>query len=111
MRILYLTLKGKWFDMIAAGIKKEEYREIKPYWENRFIDQKKQTALDATTESEIAWKGFDAVFFKNGYSKEARSMLVEFKGFDIGSGYPHWGGGNETFILKLGEIINPPSKK
>lgn len=37
MKILHLTLKKKWFDMIASGEKKEEYREIKPYWEKRFI--------------------------------------------------------------------------
>jgi hypothetical protein len=26
MRILHLTLKKKWFDMIASGEKREEYR-------------------------------------------------------------------------------------
>lgn len=31
-KILYLTLKKQWFDMINDGIKTEEYREIKPYW-------------------------------------------------------------------------------
>lgn len=36
MKTLHLTLNKKWFDMIAAGVKKEEYREIKPYWERRF---------------------------------------------------------------------------
>ena len=34
-KILRLTLKGIWYDMIAAGTKTEEYREIKPYWEKR----------------------------------------------------------------------------
>lgn len=37
MSTLKLTLKKKWFDMIASGEKKEEYREIKPYWIKRFI--------------------------------------------------------------------------
>ena len=27
-KILHLTLKKKWFDMIASGEKKEEYREM-----------------------------------------------------------------------------------
>ena len=31
-KILYLTLKKQWFDMINDGIKTEVYREIKPYW-------------------------------------------------------------------------------
>ena len=33
MKYLQLTLKKKWFDLILSGEKKEEYREIKPYWE------------------------------------------------------------------------------
>lgn len=35
--MLTLPIKKKWFDMIKDGIKKEEYREIKPYWTRRFI--------------------------------------------------------------------------
>ena len=30
--MLVLPIKKKWFDMIASGEKKEEYREIKPYY-------------------------------------------------------------------------------
>ena len=36
MKTLTLPLKKKWFDMIKAGIKKEEYRECSSYWINRF---------------------------------------------------------------------------
>lgn len=31
-KILRLTICKKWFVMIIAGTKKEEYREIKAYW-------------------------------------------------------------------------------
>jgi len=31
--ILHLTVKKKWFDLIASGDKKIEYREFKSYWE------------------------------------------------------------------------------
>lgn len=34
--MLTLPIKKKWFDMIVAGEKKEEYREIKPYYDSRF---------------------------------------------------------------------------
>lgn len=34
--ILVLPVKKKWFDMICSGQKKEEYREIKPYYRSRF---------------------------------------------------------------------------
>ena len=30
--MLTLPIKKKWFDMILSGEKKEEYREIKPYY-------------------------------------------------------------------------------
>ena len=35
MKTLYLVLKSKWYDMIASGEKREEYREVKPYWKKR----------------------------------------------------------------------------
>ena len=34
-KTLKLTLCRQWFDLIKSGEKKEEYREIKPYWINR----------------------------------------------------------------------------
>ena len=34
--MLILPIKKKWFDMIVSGEKKEEYREIKPYYDSRF---------------------------------------------------------------------------
>ena len=37
MKTLTLSLKKQWFDMIKAGIKKEEYREIKPHYIRQFI--------------------------------------------------------------------------
>ena len=33
--MLVLPIKRKWFEMIASGEKKEEYREIKPYYDKR----------------------------------------------------------------------------
>ena len=39
-KILHLTLKKKWFDMILSGEKTDEYREIKPYWTKRLIPKK-----------------------------------------------------------------------
>lgn len=33
--MLILPIKKKWFDMIVSGEKKEEYREIKPYYDSR----------------------------------------------------------------------------
>lgn len=33
--MIVLPIKKKWFDMIASGEKKEEYREMKPYYDKR----------------------------------------------------------------------------
>lgn len=39
-KVLTLTVSKQWFDMIVAGEKTEEYREIKAYWINRLIQAK-----------------------------------------------------------------------
>nr|DAF32874.1 MAG TPA: hypothetical protein [Caudoviricetes sp.] len=39
-KVLSLAVSKKWFDLIASGIKREEYREIKPYWEKRLLNYK-----------------------------------------------------------------------
>lgn len=38
-KVLTLTVSKQWFDMIADGRKNEEYREIKPYWIKRLVNQ------------------------------------------------------------------------
>jgi hypothetical protein len=94
MKILHLTLKRKWFDMILSGEKSEEYREIKPYWIARMHFDVWNT------------KPFDLVIFKNGYSKNAREMTVEFNSLSVGLGKTEWGGGaKEVFIISLGKIL------
>lgn len=94
MRILHLTLKKQWFDMIASGEKREEYREVKPYWRNRLFGKK-----------------FDAIHFRNGYSKGSPTMLVELRSVMTGLGRTDWGAPyHDVYILRLGSIIetNPP---
>lgn len=88
MKILHLKLKKKWFDMIVSGVKKEEYREIKPYWDKRLN------------------KSFDIVRFKNGYAEDSPTMDIELIEIITGQGKTEWGGSNkEVYILKLGKII------
>ena len=38
--VLNLVVSKQWFDMIVSGEKTEEYRAIKSYWINRFIQAK-----------------------------------------------------------------------
>ena len=37
-KTLHLVLKRKWWDMIASGVKREEYREVTLYWAKRLFD-------------------------------------------------------------------------
>jgi len=110
MKVLHLTLKKKWFDMIASGEKTEEYRDIKPYWHDRLYDfaivsRNNSTAL----KKPIAFKKFHCVQFKNGYSKNASTMSFWCLGIEIRKGNPEWGAiHNELyFVIKLGERIKP----
>lgn len=101
MRILHLTLKRKFYDMIDLGDKREEYRELKEYWQNRLWIRDSDLGFDGGF-----FKDFDVVKFKNGYSKHARTMLWEFKGTSIGEGKPQWGAPpQDVFIINLGERI------
>jgi hypothetical protein len=100
-KVLRLTLKKKWFDMISSGEKKEEYREIKPYWKVRLTDQKK---IWARPQSQWKFNKFDVVEFKNGYGKNAPTITVEFKGISIGKAKSEWSDNwqGDVFIIKLG---------
>lgn len=92
---LYLTLKKEWFDMIASGEKKEEYREIKDYWLNRLFKNGKPLE-------------FKNICFKNGYSKNCPVMWCEFKGIDIDYARPEWSGGwdGEVIVIKIGDVLS-----
>lgn len=97
--ILHLTLKKKWFDMILSGIKKEEYREIKPYWIKRLVAN--------PLLSGIVYKRFTHVTFKNGYNKNSREILVEVEDIRTSKGRIEWGAteGVKCFVIELGKIV------
>lgn len=95
LKILHLTLKKKWFDMIKSGQKKEEYRELKPYFYNRFI------------KKEGGFNSFDRILFINGYSPKSPRFEIEWKGIRVDEGNIEWGAekGVKYFVISLGEII------
>lgn len=96
VKTLHLTLKKKWFDMILSGEKKEEYREIKPYWFNRL-----QYPFSEK------YRPYTHVKFKNGYSKSAPEMIVECLGIEKGKCKADWSYGaiEDHFVIKLGKIL------
>ena len=86
--VLTLPIKKKWFDMIASGVKKEEYRGLTPYYESRLGKH-----LDGN--------GFRIVL-RNGYKKDSPKLSC-FVSLRIGNGRPEWGAepGKVYFILKI----------
>ena len=115
MKVLHLTLKKKWFDMILSGRKKEEYRAVKGYWMKRLAGVKGcGTGYNFTILCNRQNKGieYDAVFFRNGYSKDSPSFLIECKEIIVGQGRKVWGAPeHKVFIIKLGKILQPPTIK
>jgi len=107
MKTLHLTLKKKWFDMISSGEKTEEYREIKDYWINRLTEDKSICQM-GNSGFVVNDRKFDKVLFKNGYSKDAPTMIVECKGIETTTGKTEWGAeeGEHYFVIKLGKIIS-----
>lgn len=123
--------------MILSGEKKEEYRELKAYWITRLI--KINNPEEARGENKVIphniaydleshepagvlrsyyseFKKFDYVEFRNGYQKNARSMMFKCEGITIGRPKPGWCGygiknmkGN-VFIIKLGINIYVPDE-
>jgi len=96
MRILHLTLKKKWFDMILSGKKTEEYREVKPYWIKR-----------------LSSKSYDAIHFRNGYSAGSPAFTIELLDISRSLGIVEWGApeGEVVYMLKLGKILeNNPTQ-
>ncbi len=79
-KILHLTLYRKWFDLIALGEKREEYRNAeKGYWVKR-----------------LAGRHYDEIHFRNGYGLDLPFMRVECLGIECVA---------YRFIIKLGKIL------
>jgi hypothetical protein len=90
MRFLELTLKREWFDMIARGEKKEEYRNPTDWILSR-----------------LNGKEYDFVRFRNGYNPGSPICVCEYRGWKWGHGRAEWGGrqgGSKYIIISLGKI-------
>jgi len=126
MKTLHLTLKKKWFDMIASGEKTEEYRELKDYWAQRLFNRIEHPRSGYFSPYPDFWSKdyefngwnnftggapvfieFDAVIFRNGYSGGAPLMSFRNPTISIDTGIPEWGAepGKKYFVIKLGERV------
>ena len=100
--MIILPIKRKWYEMILTGEKKEEYREIKPYYKSRF-----KKVFSMHPYSFIPYgQDVHEVVFRNGYSKESPSFTA-LCSLDIKSGIEEWGAEPEVeyYVLTIKEII------
>lgn len=129
MKTLHITQQKKWFDMVAAGIKKEEYREIKPYWIDRLLTYSHTMSPEDWYPEELAqellkfphsydttirayggqFRKYHLVHSRNGYGKNAPMVRWQHKGIRVGTPNPEWCPpefhGKTFFILEIGELL------
>ncbi len=125
-KILKLTLKKKWFNMILSGEKTEEYREFNDYWKSRlgikkgskmakmsFMDYPNLLALSIYISLGydcVPRFDYTAVEFYNGghFSNKLPHFKIELREIWINTGKPEWGAevGKDYFVLKLGRILS-----
>lgn len=128
--MLTLPIQKKWYDMILSGEKREEYREIKEYYETRFQNLfgaitiypfiEDYSASDTTPASiflhrseyellqgeavpeEIRKEGIQEIIFRNGYSKNSKAIKARCR-LRIGKGRPEWGAepDKQYYVLEI----------
>jgi hypothetical protein len=118
--MLTLPIQKRWFDMILSGEKKEEYREIKEYYETRFqnlfgavtiypssifSDRSEYELLQGeAVPEEIRKDSMQEIIFRNGYSKDSKAIKARCK-LRIGKGRPEWGAepDKQYYILEISD--------
>lgn len=92
--MLVLPIKKKWFDMIRSGEKKEEYREMKPYYDKRLGYLTEGTGKVTT------------IILRNGYNYNSPSIKCKCT-VEIGEGKKEWGADPyiNYYIIKIIEIL------
>lgn len=91
-KVLTITVSKQWFDMIVADEKTEEYRDIKPYWASRLVNQQAESGDVLFDEfggycrviGKLEYKTYTHVLFINGYRKDSPRIKNEIESITIG---------------------------
>ena len=94
--MLTLPIKRKWFDMILAGEKTEEYRANTAYWRKRLL----RASVIQRLNPEMGQNGL-RLLLRNGYRKDAPSAVIELSGVTLGKGRTEWGAEPGVNYLRL----------
>ena len=107
--MLTLPIKRKWFDMILAGEKTEEYREVSDYYTTRFRNliwypYRKNSTIENRFREVAASGGvrYADVILRNGYKCDAPAVRIGGC-LMIREGKPEWGAepGREYYVLTI----------
>ena len=103
--MLVLPIKKQWFDMILSGEKKEEYREIKPYYTKRFVNIGLLEEVFYDKENTAPTFNRVDIMFRNGYSADSPSFVATV-GLTKDFGNPEWGAipGEKYYVLHIKDI-------
>ena len=91
-KVLKLTLKKKWFDLMKDGFKKIEFRDPSEWILSRLLDENGNE------------KEYDLIEFRNGYGKNAPSFCCEFLGWDIEEKQTEYIFGSVKIISEVGTV-------
>ena len=106
--MLILPIKKKWFDMIASGEKKEEYRNTSSYYMTRFAKVFGECAYGIVYPKCFETESLVAEFmFRNGYSKNSPSLIAKCT-LSVGNGKKEWGAApcKNYYRLHIKEVRN-----
>lgn len=124
-KVLTLSVKKEWFDKIVSNEKKEEYREVKPYWVARFyydrfgklspkmvkeltdyiIKHGDTEHFEAKNGIEVSFIPYTHVLFINGYGDDKPRVEKEIEWIDIDRPRKGWCPddflGKEFFVIRF----------
>lgn len=123
---LHLTIEQKWLKLIFLGVKRNEYREIKPYWlkrlfithstlYNEFVTFSTERELKAACKT-LKRQGlkkcnyiprfYDKIKFRGGYGANSPIIIIEYKTLLIRKGIEEYGAPKyPVFDIELGKIL------
>ena len=108
-RYLTLVLDFKWYDMIASGVKLEEYREFKPFYQRQLLGRAYQPG-EKVNINRVRWElethaaaKYRGVILRKGYNTGEELKKDCIFRFDYGknSRYAH---------ILCGEFLRIPSE-
>lgn len=119
---MQMSLKTKWFEMTKELIKREDYRELTPYWYSRLClyrgGKKSQKwwkeyfeyTFSLDQAGRISFVSFSTNTLTLGYPKSddtERILRFDHAGIEIREGNPDWGAepGKLYFVIKHGKQL------